>query len=132
MKHVITHYETQNYFVDLFIQNQLTKCRKKGKYGKKIFLISQLCGHATAQNSAEFAQNLEMCTYTIENSCIFTTLTCFYKLSDFLQFSLQILLLKIFKSKVITAQENQLLEGFVLNSIKRKIFHSSRISILPA
>ena len=39
--------------------------------------MSRSHGRATAQNFAEFAQNLEMCTPKLENSCIFTIFTCF-------------------------------------------------------
>ena len=43
------------------------------------FKMSRSHGRATAQNFAEFAQNLEMCTPKLEKSCIFTILTCFYQ-----------------------------------------------------
>ena len=39
--------------------------------------MSRSRGRATAQNFAEFAQNLEMCTPKLENSWIFTIFTCF-------------------------------------------------------
>ena len=39
--------------------------------------MSRSHGRATAQNFAEFAQNLEICTPKLKNSCIFTIFTCF-------------------------------------------------------
>ena len=39
--------------------------------------MSRSHGRATAHNFAEFAQNLEMCTPKLENSCIFYIFTCF-------------------------------------------------------
>ena len=39
--------------------------------------MSRSHDRATTQNFAEFAQNLEMCTPKLENSCIFKNFTCF-------------------------------------------------------
>ena len=60
--------------------------------------MSRLCGRTTAHNLAERAQNLEM------------------------RFFLCIFLRKIFKSKVLTAQENLLLEGLVKTHLLLIIF----------
>ena len=63
------------------------------------------CSHATAQNLAEFAQNLEICTPKLEKSCIFTIFM------ELFGYFLLIFLRKIVKSKVLAEQENKRLEG---------------------
>ena len=80
--------------------------------------MSRSHGRATAQNFAEFAQNLEMCTPKLEKSCSFTIFTCFlYVCAPFMwlfgYFSC-IFLRKIFKNLVLTAQKNLLLECLAL------------------
>ena len=42
------------------------------------FLMSRLCGRATAQSLADFAQNLYMCTQKLERSFTFNILKSFY------------------------------------------------------
>ena len=69
--------------------------------------------HATAQNVAEFAQNLVMGTPKLEKSCIFTICTCFCIFFNTFyvtfRYYLRISLRKVVKSKVLTVQENPLL-----------------------
>ena len=79
--------------------------------------MSRSCGRATAQNFAEFAQNPEMCTPILEMSCIFSIFSFFWH--SFIQYVIFLVifahfLVKNCKSKVLTAQENQLLEGLVV------------------
>ena len=74
----------------------------------------QSCSRTTAQNFAGFAQNLEICTPKLEKSCIFTISTFFLRVFTPVFFTFQffwrIFLRKTFKSKILTAQEYQLLE----------------------
>ena len=80
--------------------------------------MSQLCGPATGQFFAQFAQYLYMCTPKLEKSCIFTIFTCFWHVfTPFMllfEYFLLIFLRKICKSKVLTAQENQQFECLII------------------
>ena len=77
--------------------------------------MSRLCGYGTAQGFAEFAQNLYMCTPKLEKSCIFTIFHVFGMffnfLCDFFGIFFCICLRNVFRGKVLTAQENLLLDG---------------------
>ena len=69
-------------------------------------------GPATAQSFAEFVQNLYMCTLNVEKSLIFTIKNaCLTPLMCLFNYFLRISWRRISKSKVFTAQENQLLES---------------------
>ena len=75
-----------------------------------------------------------MCTSKVEKSCIFTFCTCFSRsftpLCDFLGIFWRIFHCIIFKSKVLTAQENELFEGQEKNSKKSFAKHSSPILLM--
>ena len=81
-----------------------------------------MCEGASAQNYADFVQNVAIYKNKLENICVFFFINILYFQTIFIClkcFFCTYFLRNMFKTEILTAQENQPLEGLVGDNSKK-------------